>query len=237
MCEKGKSAHGNCSVNNKHANKIRNAQIPMHHLSQALKLKLSTLASSLLSQALYSRKLSTLASSLLSQALYSRKLSTLASSLLSQALYSRKLSTLASSLLSQALYSRKLSTLASSLLSQALYSRKLSTLASSLLSQALYSRKLSTLASSLLSQALQRPVPLPLQIMSNPLPSDAKVGTVPRLTHGNFAAWSNAIKYVLIGMNCWDTVRDLKKYTKRAGSFGDLRIHNTSDSSICRWPN
>jgi len=31
-------------------------------------------------------------------------------------------------------------------------------------------------------------------------------GSVPRLTHSNFAAWSNAIKYVLIGTNTWDIV-------------------------------
>ncbi|RPB28996.1 hypothetical protein L211DRAFT_845024 [Terfezia boudieri ATCC MYA-4762] len=31
-------------------------------------------------------------------------------------------------------------------------------------------------------------------------------GTVLRLTHGNFAAWSNAIKYILIGMDCWNIV-------------------------------
>ncbi|RPB20955.1 hypothetical protein L211DRAFT_851844 [Terfezia boudieri ATCC MYA-4762] len=67
--------------------------------------------------------------------------------------------------------------------------------------------------------------------MANPLPSAyyvTKVGTVPRLTHGNLAAWSNAIKNILIGMDCWNIVLgtekppevskddEEKKYTKRA---------------------
>jgi len=40
-------------------------------------------------------------------------------------------------------------------------------------------------------------------------PSDyfvTKARSIPRLIHTNFAVWSNAIKYVLIGTNTWDIV-------------------------------
>jgi len=53
-----------------------------------------------------------------------------------------------------------------------------------------------------------------------------KTGSVPRLTHTNFAAWSNAIKYVLIGTDCWTIVNGeevapldvdhYKEFSKRA---------------------
>ena len=33
-----------------------------------------------------------------------------------------------------------------------------------------------------------------------------KSGTVPRLTHSNYPAWTNAIKYVLIGTDTWNIV-------------------------------
>ena len=33
-----------------------------------------------------------------------------------------------------------------------------------------------------------------------------KIGTVPKLTHDNFPAWSKAIKFVLIGIDVWDIV-------------------------------
>ena len=33
-----------------------------------------------------------------------------------------------------------------------------------------------------------------------------KSGIIPRLTHSNFAAWSNAIKYILIGNDTWNIV-------------------------------
>jgi len=45
--------------------------------------------------------------------------------------------------------------------------------------------------------------------MQTPTPSDyfvTKAGSIPRLTHTNFAVRSNAIKYVLIGTNTWDIV-------------------------------
>jgi len=45
--------------------------------------------------------------------------------------------------------------------------------------------------------------------MQTPTPSDyfvTKAGSIPRLTHTNFAVWSNAIKYALIGTNTWDIV-------------------------------
>ena len=33
-----------------------------------------------------------------------------------------------------------------------------------------------------------------------------KTGTWPKFTHGNFPAWHNAIKYILIGNNAWEIV-------------------------------
>ena len=44
-------------------------------------------------------------------------------------------------------------------------------------------------------------------------PSDyfiTKAGSIPRLTHTNFAVWSNSVEYVLIGTNTWDIVTGIE---------------------------
>ena len=68
-----------------------------------------------------------------------------------------------------------------------------------------------------------------------------KAGTIPRLTHSNFAIWSNAVKYALIGNDAWNIVdaseeapevngsqrtRDeYRKYVKRSNKAEIGRAH------------
>ena len=45
-----------------------------------------------------------------------------------------------------------------------------------------------------------------------------KAGTIPTLTHSNFAIWSNAVKYALIGSDAWNIVDGSEEAPEMNGS-------------------